>query len=337
MDAPSVGERLRAAMNEARKQREQARTLLLSTILSDLKNRELELNHPASDDEAAEVVRRGIKRRRESVEVYEKAGRADRAATESAEIQILESFLPASVSPEEIRAAVREAIASGGGGGREGHGQDHGRRDAALQGTRGREVGEPNRARGVGRDQMTPEVLETLEFPEALARVAAHAAGPLGAARIAARIAARQPSTDAATIRAALAQVAELAALLITDDSIRAEPVPDITVSLELLDVPGSALEGPALAELTVALAAMRVTAADLKRIGTTHDARRTASLRVDPPPRELETTLVRSIAPDGAVLDSASRDLARARQHVREARKRVMDRLGAILGALDH
>ena len=113
MDAPSLGERLRAAMNEARKQREQARTLLLSTILSDLKNRELELNHPASDDEAAEVVRRGIKRRRESVEVYEKAGRSDRAATESAEIRILESFLPANMPPEEIRAAVREAIAGG--------------------------------------------------------------------------------------------------------------------------------------------------------------------------------------------------------------------------------
>ncbi len=113
MDAPSLGERLRAAMNEARKQRDQARTLLLSTILSDLKNRELELNHPASDDEAAEVVRRGIKRRRESVEVYEKAGRSDRAATESAEIAILESFLPANMPPEEIRAAVREAIAGG--------------------------------------------------------------------------------------------------------------------------------------------------------------------------------------------------------------------------------
>jgi len=117
MDALSLGERLRAAMNEARKQRDQARTLLLSTILSDVKNRELELNHPASDEEAAEVLRRGIKRRRESVEVYEKAGRTDRAATESAEIQILETFLPAGVPPEEIRAAVREAIASGGGGG----------------------------------------------------------------------------------------------------------------------------------------------------------------------------------------------------------------------------
>ncbi len=162
--------------------------------------------------------------------------------------------------------------------------------------------------------------------------MAEHAAGALGAARVAAR----RPEHDPASIRAALAQVAELAALLITDDSIRAEPVPDIAASLELLDVPGSALEAPALAELTVALAAMRVVAADLKRLETTHDARRTAALRVDPPPKQLETKLVQSIAPDGTVLDSASKDLARARQQVREARKRVMDRLGAILGGLD-
>src|SRR5207247_6217380 len=101
-------------------------------------------------------------------------------------------------------------------------------------------------------------------------------------------------------------QVAELAALLITDDSIRAEPVPDIAASLELLDVAGSALEAPALAELTVTLAAMRVTASDLKRIDTTHHAPRTAPIRVDPQPRELETKLVQSIAPGGSLLDSA-------------------------------
>jgi DNA mismatch repair protein MutS2 len=123
---------------------------------------------------------------------------------------------------------------------------------------------------------------------------------------------------------------------LITDETIRAEPVPDIQATLELLGVEGSALEAVALAELTVALAAMRVTAADLKRLDTTHHALRTVLIRVDPPPKELETKLVQSIAPDGMVLDSASRDLARARQQVREARKRVMDRLGAILGALD-
>jgi hypothetical protein len=109
----SLADRLRAAMNEARKQRDQARTLLLSTILSDAKNREIELNHLLSDDETAEVLRRGIKRRRESVEVYAKAGRTELAATEAAEIKALEGFLPAAVPAEDIRAAVRAAIAGG--------------------------------------------------------------------------------------------------------------------------------------------------------------------------------------------------------------------------------
>ena len=162
--------------------------------------------------------------------------------------------------------------------------------------------------------------------------MALHAAGPLGAARVAGRL----PDTDPDSIRAALAQVAELAALLITDETIRAEPVPDIAETLELLAVQGSALDALPLADLTVALASMRVVAADLKRLETTHDAGRTASLRVDPPSKELETTLARSISPDGQVLDGASKDLARARQRVREARKHVMDRLGSILGGLD-
>ena len=111
--APSLADRLRAAMNEARKQRDQARTLLLSTILSDIKNREIELNKTPTDDETAEVLRRGVKRRRESVEAYEKAGRTELAATESAEIKALEEFLPAAVAADDIRAAVRAAIAGG--------------------------------------------------------------------------------------------------------------------------------------------------------------------------------------------------------------------------------
>jgi uncharacterized protein len=109
----SVSERLRAAMNDARKQRDQPRTLLLSTILADLKNRELELNHPATDDEAVAVVRRGVKRRREAAEQYSAVGRADRAAVELAEVAALEAFLPTAVDPAEIRRAVRAAIAAG--------------------------------------------------------------------------------------------------------------------------------------------------------------------------------------------------------------------------------
>ncbi len=109
----SLPERLRAAMNEARKNRDQARTLLLSTILADLKNREFELHHSPTDDETAEVMRRGIKRRREAADQYTAAGRADRADAELAEVKILESFLPAAVDAEEIRRAVREVIAAG--------------------------------------------------------------------------------------------------------------------------------------------------------------------------------------------------------------------------------
>ena len=177
---------------------------------------------------------------------------------------------------------------------------------------------------------VAPSVLETLEFPAALERVAAHAAGPLGAARVKART----PATDPAAIRAALAQVAELAALLLTDDTIRAEPVPDLAPALELLEVAGSALEGAALAGLGRGLAAARVVAADLGRLADR--APRTAALRVDPPPKELELRLVKSLDPEGRVQDGASRALARARQAVRDARERLVARLDAILGGLD-
>lgn len=109
----SLGERLRAALNEARKSRDQSRTLLFSTLLADLKNRELELMHPLTDEESVEVVRRGIKKRREAAEQFAAVGRPDRAAVERAEVATLEAFMPAQVPPEEIRAAVRAAIAGG--------------------------------------------------------------------------------------------------------------------------------------------------------------------------------------------------------------------------------
>src|SRR2546422_303590 len=191
-------------MNEARKHRDQPRTLLFSTTLADLKNHEFELQHPLSDDEAAEVLRRGIKRRREAAEQYAAGGRRGRAGQGLAPGRLLAEFLPA--------------------------------------------AGEP------------------LDFPAARGRVAAPAAGPLGAAGVKAR----PPATDPAAIRAALAQVAELAALLLTDDTIRAEPVPDLAPALELLQVAGSALEGAALAGLGRGLAAARVEAA-ARQIGRAH------------------------------------------------------------------
>ena len=112
-EMPSLVERLQVALNEARKARDQHRTLLFSTILADLKNREFEVHHPLTDEEAVDVVRRGIKKRREAAEQFTAVGRADRAQAEQLEVTLLEGYLPAQVPPEEIRVAVRAAIAAG--------------------------------------------------------------------------------------------------------------------------------------------------------------------------------------------------------------------------------
>lgn len=100
-------------MNAARKAQDKDRTLVLGTILASLKNREIELGRSASDAEVIEVVRRGIKLRREAAEQYTKAGRPALAATEAGQIRVLEEFLPPAVDPAEVRAAVREVIAGG--------------------------------------------------------------------------------------------------------------------------------------------------------------------------------------------------------------------------------
>lgn len=110
-----MAEQIQAAMNAARKAQNKERTLVLGTILASLKNRQIELRRPVTDDETIEVLRKGIKTRRESVEQYEKAGRADLVAAETGQIRVLEEFLPAAADPADIRAAVRAAIAGGAG------------------------------------------------------------------------------------------------------------------------------------------------------------------------------------------------------------------------------
>ena len=104
---------LRTALNTARKAQDKERTLVLGTILANLKNREIELRRPASDDEVADVLRKGIKMRREAVEQYTAAARPELVAMEASQIKVLEEFLPPAADPEEIRAAVRQAIAGG--------------------------------------------------------------------------------------------------------------------------------------------------------------------------------------------------------------------------------
>jgi uncharacterized protein YqeY len=71
--------RLQNDLNASRKAQDKNLTLLLGTIYSDVKNRKIELRREPTDDEVIDVIRKGIKRRRESIEMYDKGGRAELA------------------------------------------------------------------------------------------------------------------------------------------------------------------------------------------------------------------------------------------------------------------
>jgi uncharacterized protein YqeY len=105
--------RLQAHLNAARKAQDKPGTLLLSTILADVKNRRIELGREPGDEEIVEVLRKGIKKRREAIELYDKGGRPELAEKERAEVRALEQYLPAQVDPDELRNAIRAAIAAG--------------------------------------------------------------------------------------------------------------------------------------------------------------------------------------------------------------------------------
>jgi uncharacterized protein YqeY len=108
-----LGDKLQADLNAARKAQDKSAVLLLGTILSDVKNKRIELRADPTDDDVLDVLRKGIKRRRESVEMYDKGNRPDLAEKERTEVAALEKYLPAQASEDEVRAAVRAAITAG--------------------------------------------------------------------------------------------------------------------------------------------------------------------------------------------------------------------------------
>ncbi|MES2123428.1 MAG: GatB/YqeY domain-containing protein [Gemmatimonadota bacterium] len=110
---PEIAARLRADQVSARKASDKDRTLVLGTVLSSFKNREIELGREPTDDEIADILRKQIKQRLDSVEQFTAAARLDLVAKEEYEIGVLRGYLPPEADPEEIRAAAREAIAAG--------------------------------------------------------------------------------------------------------------------------------------------------------------------------------------------------------------------------------
>lgn len=112
MSAP-LKEQLQSDLNQARKAREKLRTLVLSTTLSELRNREIELGKEADDQEVLAVLTKAVKRRKEAAEQMRSAGRDELADKETQEAAILGAYLPESLSEDEVREMVREIMAGG--------------------------------------------------------------------------------------------------------------------------------------------------------------------------------------------------------------------------------
>jgi uncharacterized protein YqeY len=118
-------ERLRADLNAAMRARDQVRMRTLRMALSSITNEEVAGTsaRALSDEEVMKVLTREARKRREAAEAFGAAGRAEQAAAERAEGEVLAGYLPAQLTDEELSALVTAAIADTGASGMPGIGQ----------------------------------------------------------------------------------------------------------------------------------------------------------------------------------------------------------------------
>jgi uncharacterized protein YqeY len=106
---------IKSALVTAMKGGDREATGTLRLVQAAIKNRDIEARTggaPKDDDQlVTEVLQKMVKQRRESADIYRKNGRDDRAATEEAEIAVIERFLPSQLSDAEAEAKIREIIA----------------------------------------------------------------------------------------------------------------------------------------------------------------------------------------------------------------------------------
>ena len=106
--------RMEEELKQARLARNDVRRDALSLLLSELRKAEKELQRPLSDDEELQVMQRERKRRHEAADAFRSAGREEQAAAEEQELAVLEEFMPAPLSEEELEEIVDDAIAENG-------------------------------------------------------------------------------------------------------------------------------------------------------------------------------------------------------------------------------
>lgn len=121
----ALKDRLKADLTSSMKARDELTTATLRMLLTAIGNEEVagKAARQLSDDEVLKVITREAKKRREAAEAFTAGGRPDRAEREVAEGGVLDTYLPAQLSDEELAALVGEAVASTGASGPQAMGQ----------------------------------------------------------------------------------------------------------------------------------------------------------------------------------------------------------------------
>lgn len=101
-------------MTEAMKARDEARLGALRMIKTALKKHEVDSMKPLDEKSELQVLNTLIKQRREAAEMFRKGSRPELAEKEEGELKIVESYMPASATDEEIEKAINEALAQTG-------------------------------------------------------------------------------------------------------------------------------------------------------------------------------------------------------------------------------
>jgi|TARA_B110000438_G_scaffold286674_1_gene318140 hypothetical protein len=104
---------LRTDLTEARKSRKRLEILVLSSLLAEVHNREIELGRDLDEVDVTKVITKAVKQRREASEMMRSGGRPELADKELQEMNILQKYLPAMLSESEIRAIIRTALQQG--------------------------------------------------------------------------------------------------------------------------------------------------------------------------------------------------------------------------------
>lgn len=113
----SLKDRLSDDMKDAMRAQDKDRLSTIRMLLSAVKYKEIDLGKKLTDEEVVETITSQVKQRRDSIEQFAKAGRADLVEKEEAELRMLQGYLPEQLTPGEIDAEIEKAVNEAGASG----------------------------------------------------------------------------------------------------------------------------------------------------------------------------------------------------------------------------